>query len=139
MMDILLNTHSVNRFVLLAIAIICIARLISNVMRAKNFSRSDAQWLRWFATFMAIQFALGLVLFVKDGINLSWNMHEMRAHMEHAVTMILALGLSHATASARRKDPSTASKRALIFMAASLLFVVAGVARLKGISFWLGN
>lgn len=138
MIDFLHTFHAHNRFLMLAFALACCIKLLMNIFGKKDFSKGDATLLRFYAIVFTIQFAVGLVLFVNMGSMSGWDMSMMRLQFEHATIMIIALGLSHATAGVKRKDPAVRSSRALIFVGLSLLLILVGVGRLKGFGYWMG-
>jgi hypothetical protein len=135
-MDILQNTHGFSRWIIAIVAIFCIVKLLLNVMRKQNFSRSDAGLVRLYSLLLTIQFIIGAILFVNKGNEASWDFSTLRHQSEHAFSMIAALGLAHATSAFKRSPINQRSARTLLLILASLLFIVAGVARLKGMSFW---
>ncbi len=137
MIDILHVFHAHMRFLIGVLALITVVKLIRNLMRHQDIDGTDAMLLRLYALIFTIQFGVGLVLLWTVGSQASWDMSLMQHQWEHVVTMFLALGLAHATAGIRRKRGPGSSKRALIFIAASLVLVIAGVARLKGMGYWI--
>ena len=138
-MDTLLVLHSHNRNLFVLIAVVAIAKLVWNMLRKAEFGRSELLMLRIFSALMTLQFVIGLILLYRVGSAASWDMSALRHHMEHAVTMILALGLSHMAPMARKAEASARNTRALLYVTATLVMIIVGVAQLRGMSFWMGG
>lgn len=135
-MSFLLTLHSHNRWLFVLIAVVLIVKLAINLIKRNPWSGFDGILLRIYTALMSLQFLIGLVLFYNLGSALGWDMKLLRLNLEHATTMIIALGLAHFTAKWKNADSATRSRNVLIVVAISLLLIILGVARLRGMQFW---
>ena len=138
-MDTLLVIHSHNRNLVVLVLVVAIAKLLWNTIRSTPFGRSELMLLRLNAALLTVQFLIGIVLFFNVGSNASWDMSVLRSQFEHAFTMIIALGLAHMAPMVRKRAEAVRNRRALMFVVASFLLVLAGVAQLRGWAFWMGG
>jgi hypothetical protein len=135
-MSFLLTLHSHNRWLFVLLAVVLIVKLTINLVKRNPWSGLDGILLRTYTALMSLQFLIGLILFYNLGSALNWDMKLLRLNLEHATTMIIALGLSHYTAKWKNSDSSTRSRNVLIVVSISLLLIILGVARLRGLQFW---
>lgn len=139
LMDVLLTIHSHNRNLFLLLALVAIVKLAWNIIQKSEFGSKDMIILRIFSALMTVQFFIGLILLYHVGSTANWDMSALRHQFEHAFTMILALGLSHMAPMARKAEASARNTRALLYVTATLVLIIVGVAQLRGMSFWMGG
>ncbi len=137
MFDVLHVFHAHNRFLISVLALACVLKLIVNLLRKKEYGRSDAMLVRLYSVVLTIQFVVGILLLYNVGTMAAWDMSQLRLQLEHATTQLIAVGLSHAAVGVYRKTNGNRSTRALIFVAASFALIIVGVGRLKGFEYWM--
>lgn len=135
-----INTlHSHNRWLILLAAIAAIGSMIHSLIKGQGMKPLDARLIRFYGAFLTLQFLLGIILLVNLGTAMGWDMAALRLHMEHAFTMFLALGAAHFTARWRKSSDPGRIRNMLFCILASLVLIIAGVARLRGMAFWFGG
>ncbi|MFO7539576.1 MAG: hypothetical protein R6X32_16180 [Chloroflexota bacterium] len=130
-MSFLLTLHGEIRWILALVAVIAIVRFTLGWLRRAEYKGMDRGLMAAYTGFLDLNFLLGLILLFGLGGGLP-------AHrIEHAVTMLIAVGVAHSSAAWRKSDDAALKFRNnLIVVVASLLFVILGVIRLRGGWLW---
>ncbi|MCX7929983.1 MAG: hypothetical protein N2663_04620 [Chlorobi bacterium] len=136
-MELVLVIHSHLRW-LVAIGII-------GALLASLFAVARRQWLtfeRWTVRvipwMLTLQLLLGLILLVGSGATLGWDMPALRPQVEHATTMIVAVGISHMLPRMlRNADVRRSANRAALAILGIGVLVFIGVVRLRGLVYWM--
>ncbi len=129
----LLHLHSFLRWGIVIVAIFALLRFLIVALRSTSFSRLDQRLMPVLAWTLTVQFVLGLVLFITY---LAQGLGFQPIHAEHAVIMLLAVGLSHMAGKwSSLPDPQRA-RRYLMLLGGIAVLVFVGVARLP--QGWLG-
>lgn len=82
---------------------------------------------------LTLQLVLGGILLFSQGSDVGWSMSALRLSIEHAVTMLIAVGLSHMMPRmVRTPDLAARAKRSLFLVLAIAVLVALGVIRLRG-------
>ncbi len=132
--------HAVERWILALLALFIVVSTFQRMRQRAPLDNRDTMALKLYSILFSIQFVLGLIQLgslVIPAMQIGASLTPVRLQMEHATTMIIALGLSHAAAAARRKEPSRQARMAFIFSLASLVLIIVGVVRLKGWEMWM--
>ena len=118
-MDIILTIHSINRWIIVAVALIAIVEFVIGWLGKKEYKPLDRALMGAFAGLMDLQALLGIVLIIdRDFTGKS---------VEHATTMILAVLLTHLLMRRRNKDAAIKFRTNLIAIIGSLILIIAGV------------
>ena len=132
-MNVLLVIHSINRWIILAIAIVTLARLVSARARSRSPVAADLTWLRVYTADLGLQVLIGLAYLIATGLG---GVGFPRYRMEHAVIMLLAVaagGVAQVlTKRGGRARSALSSGPALWAMVVSLALIVIGVSLLPG-------
>lgn len=128
-MNILLQIHSILRWVLVVLSVALLARLAWLLFRKAAFEKMDRGLLSGFSGLMDTQALLGLLYFFITGLGgVGFPMYRI----EHLTTMIVAAGVSHLPGIWLKKENPNAVRNALLAVLAVLLLVYAGVSTLPG-------
>lgn len=125
-MEFLYTFHSHFRWLVLVAAALAFLKLVLTWMSKANYSKADSILMGFFTWMITIQALLGLILLFWLGGETGYPMHRI----EHATTMLIALGLVHF--SARWKSypgPARARNTAVVILVALVLIAV-GISRL---------
>jgi len=126
-MVILLEIHSIMRWIIVAVGFIAIIKFLIGMARKSPFGKMDRGLSSGFSGLMDLQVALGLLYFLITGFG---GVGFPMFRIEHLVTMLLADLVAHAPSMFKR----AANKHAVAFYAilGALILVVIGVYRLPG-------
>lgn len=117
--------HGELRWIVALIAVIAIVRFGLGWLQTAEYKKLDRILMAAYTGFLDLNLLLGLILlFVAGGLT--------PQRIEHATTMILAVGVAHSAAIWRKSDDANLKFRNnLIVVVVSLLLVVLGVFRLR--------
>ncbi len=126
-MVILLEIHSIMRWIIVAVGFIAIIKFLIGMARKSPFGKMDRGLSSGFSGLMDLQVALGLLYFLITGFG---GVGFPMFRIEHLVTMLLAAVVAHAPSMFKK----AANKHAVAFYAilGALILVVIGVYRLPG-------
>lgn len=121
---ILLKAHSGIRWLVVALAVFAIVKLLITWLGKKEFSKMDNGLTRGFVGILDLQMLLGLSLVIWYFVN-AGSMN--RLHIEHAVTNLIAIIVAHVGVKKWRNAPGPIRARntMLMFLLAIALIVVA--------------
>ena len=123
----LLTIHSINRWIILLIAVVVLVRLIAEATRSRPFAPADLTWLRIYTADLGLQVVLGLIYLVWSGMN---GVGFPGYRMEHVVIMLLAVAAGGvAQVQVKRGGRAALPLGAMIV---SLVLIVTGVSLLPG-------
>jgi len=86
-MDVILTFHSINRWLIVAAALVAAVKFLMGWLRGRDFQPIDQVLMRAVTGLMDLQALLGIILLIGLGIE--------RFRIEHAITMIIALAILH--------------------------------------------
>jgi hypothetical protein len=122
----ILKFHGELRWLVALAAVLAIGKFGLGWLRRAPFKGVDRALMAAFTGLLDLNLLLGLVLLF--GLGGGWPAFRL----EHAVTMILAIGVAHSSAMWRRSDDSIKKFRNnLIVVVVATAFIVAGVIRLR--------
>lgn len=126
-MAILLEIHSILRWVIVIVGIVAIVKFLIGWARKSAFDKMDRGLSSGFSGLMDLQVTLGLLYFLITGFGGS-GFPPFR--IEHLTTMLIAAVVGHAPSMFKK----AANKHAVAFYAVigALILVVIGVYRLPG-------
>lgn len=129
----LVHLHSTLRWIIVLVVLYAVVRFVIIATRGTSFSKWDQKLMPSVAWLMTGQFVLGLILFITY---LAKGMGLQIPHLEHGVTMLLALGAAHMAGKWKTAPPKNRAKNYLILLAILGILVFVGIARLP--QGWLG-
>jgi hypothetical protein len=126
-MALLLEIHSILRWVIVLVGILAIVKFLIGWARKSAFGKIDRGLSSGFSGLMDLQAMLGLLYFLVTGFG---GAGFPMFRIEHMVTMLIAAAVGHAPAMFKK----AANKHAVAFYAVigALILVVIGVYRLPG-------
>lgn len=126
-MGFLLTLHGEVRWLLALLAVIAIVKFAVGFIRKQEYKGLDRGLMSGYTILMDINLLMGLILLF--GLGGGFPM----ARIEHATTMILAVGIAHSNAAWRKSDDDQKKFRNnLIVVLVSIALIVVGVLRLRG-------
>ncbi len=136
-MDFLLELHGGLRWIV-ALGLIAATSLALGGWIQRRWSKLHGIALGSVPVLLTLQFLLGVVLLVRSGIQAAWDVAALRIQLEHALTMLIAVGLSHMLPRiARTPDIKARARKGVLILLALAVLVFVGVVRIRGIGYWL--
>jgi uncharacterized membrane protein YphA (DoxX/SURF4 family) len=125
-MSFLLTLHGEIRWLVALVAVIAIIKFAIGWLNRSAYQGMDRGLMAAFTGLLDLNLLLGLLLLIFGG-------GFTPARIEHAVTMLIAVVIAHASAAWRRSDNASLKFRNNLFaILGALLFVIIGVVRLRG-------
>ncbi len=122
--DFLTTLHSHNRNLVFLTAVVAIALTLVATLRKQPLGKA-AQWSnRTYSLVLTLQFVIGLIVLVGRWSEFS---EGLRHRLEHAVIMLVAVGLTHMTGRFAKLPAPLASRNTLLTLLASLILVILGI------------
>lgn len=127
-MAILLEIHSVLRWVILIVGLIAIVKFLIGWVTKREFGKMDRGLSAGFSGLIDLQVLLGLLYLLIDALG---GAGFPLFRIEHTVTMLVAAFVAHAPAFFRKRP---VNRYAISFVAVigSLILIYIGIARLPG-------
>lgn len=122
--NILLWAHSLARWVVIVATLVALIVLILRLIQNGGYDLGVGRVMRFFSISVAIQWVIGLVLFVVMGA------FDIRYRWEHVATMTLVLIVAHVHYMVKRRPERTRLVIALVSILVVLALVYVGVALL---------
>ena len=127
-MAILLEIHSILRWIIVIVGVIAILKFLIGWLRKSQFDKMDRGLAAGFSGLVDLQVTLGLLYFVITGLG---GAGFPMFRIEHTVTMLIAAAVAHAPAMFKKR-PWNKYAVSLFSVIAALLLIYVGVARLPG-------
>ena len=128
-MGFVLMIHSILRWLIVIVGVVALVKLGLGWLRGQAFAKMDRGLLSGFSGLMDLQMLLGLIFLIGDGIAGS-GFPTLR--IEHAVTMILAVAVTHLPARWKKADDKTRLRASFWAVLGARLLVYVGVATVGG-------
>ncbi len=119
-MDFLLTLHSINRWIIVTVAVAALIKFLIGWLRNSNYERADRILLTAYKGLLDLQLLMGIVLLIDSGFALR--------PLEHALAMIVAVALAHATRLWRDRPDRVKFRANFLATLIGLLLIIAGVA-----------
>lgn len=119
--------HSIVRWVVVAITIVALVKLVAGVVQGSAFDALTQRIMMAFAMGITLQWVVGLVLLISLGSLVGFGVPHF---WEHAGTMTVAVALAHMHNRWKNAPDSTRYRASLAIVVVVLLLVFAGVAML---------
>lgn len=138
MYSVLLSTHNVVRWLVLAVGLYALVRVWRGWMTRAVWTDRDAKLLKLYPGVASLQFVLGIVLYIMSPLvrqgfgDFGAAMRDpllRRFVVEHPILMIAFVGLTHVGATRARKATSDSGRfqTASIFWGIAILVMLAGI------------
>ena len=125
-MGTLIIVHGMVRWLVALVAIVAIIKFAMGWLQKLPYMGMDRGLMSGYTGLLDLNFALGLIILIFGG-----GFNAVR--IEHAVTMLIAIGIAHSSAAWRKSDDAQKKFRNnLIVVVVSLIFIFMGVMRLRG-------
>ena len=121
-MDVIYGLHSLNRWLVVAVAVVAIVKFALGWLQQRSFTGMDRGLASGFAGLMDLQLVLGLVLLFGLGVN--------RVRTTHMGYGIVAVILAHLPALWRRSPDRIRFRNTLLAIVASVVVIIIGVSSL---------
>ncbi len=128
-MGIVLMLHSINRWIVIVIALVTIIRFALVWAKAMPASKLDALLLRAYSADLGIQVLLGLIYLVWSG---AAGAGLPGYRIGHTVVALIAVAVAGMAMRWRKGDATVFARNGLIAVVVSLLLIYAAVAMLPG-------
>jgi hypothetical protein len=120
----LTTLHSHNRHLVFLTAAIAILLALVALIRKRPLG-APARWAaRTYSLVLTLQFLVGLIVLIGRWDDFA---DGLRHRLEHAVIMLVAVGLTHITGRFAKLPPPVATRNTLLTLLASLILVVLGI------------
>jgi hypothetical protein len=119
-MDFLLTLHSINRWIIVVVAVAALIKFLIGWLQNSNYQRVDRILMAAYSGLLDLQLLMGIILLI--------NRRFARRPLEHAITMIIAIALAHASRVWRDKPDSVRYRNNFLAILIGLLLIIAGVA-----------
>ena len=126
----LLIIHSLLRWVVVIIGIVAVVLFALAWARKRGNAQQQNRLMRLFTIALDTQVLLGLILILYDAIGAGQGFPLNR--IEHAVTMLIALGVAHASGRWRNSEPVAQARAYTFILVAVMILVFLGVSVLGG-------
>ena len=118
-MDVILTIHSINRWLIVALALVTVIKFAIGWFGSRNYKPIDRGLMRGVTGLMDLQALIGIILLIGLGIE--------RFRIEHAITMIIALVILHLSVLWRNRSDKINYRNNLLAIVVSMIAVVFGV------------
>ncbi len=135
-MELLFKIHGHNRWLVLASALLALGMLAYTWLAKKEWNRTTERAVLAYNILVSLQFLIGLSNIWFVGSLREWQ--NMRMTYEHVGIMFIALGVGHFSARWKTLPDTERAQKTLITIGASVALVILGVARLRGMGYWMG-
>lgn len=124
-MDLLLTIHSHTRWLVAAVILLAMIKLLITWLRRSEFGGADRGLLSAAIGLIDLQVLIGIALAIGLG-------GFPRPRMEHITTMLLAAVAAHMTARFKRAEGTTRARNSFLLLLLAALLIAVGVIRLRG-------
>jgi uncharacterized membrane protein YphA (DoxX/SURF4 family) len=118
-MDVILTIHSINRWLIVTIALIAAVKYTIGWLGRHDYQSMDLVLMRGLTGSMDLQALLGIILIIGLGIE--------AYRIEHLITMVIAIVILHLSALWRNASDGVKYRNNLLVIVLSMLAVVLGV------------
>lgn len=119
-MDFIQTIHSINRWVIIVVAVIALSKFLIGWLRSSGYQPADRGLMAGYTGLLDLQLILGIILLIGLGLN--------NYRIEHAGTMLIAIILAHASRLWRNKPDKVKFRNNLLAILVGILLIIAGVA-----------
>jgi hypothetical protein len=124
MADFLFQIHSATRWLVVLISILALFWMTYGLLQKHPYDELSERIMTAFSALITLEWLIGIILF------LTLATFSVGYRWEHAVTMTLALGISHLHRRWKNAPDNTRYRNGLILIVVVLVLVFIGIARL---------
>ncbi|HSG17725.1 MAG TPA: hypothetical protein VLE70_15565 [Anaerolineae bacterium] len=118
-MDFVLTLHSINRWIVVIVAVIAVIKLLIGWLRSSPYQAADRGLMAAYTGLLDLQLLLGLILLMGLGLK--------QFRVEHAVTMLAAIILAHLSRAWRDKEDKVKYRNNFLAILVGMMLIIAGV------------
>jgi hypothetical protein len=118
-MDFILTLHSLNRWLIVIVAVIAAIKFFAGWLRKSDYEPLDQRLMMLYTILLDIQLLMGIILLLSGEL--------VRYRIEHAITMVIAIVLAHLSRLWRDKDGPVVFRNNFLAIVVGLLLIIAGV------------
>ena len=118
-MDFVLTLHSINRWIIVVVAVIALIKFLIGWLRSSTYQSADRGLMAAYTGLLDLQLLLGLVLLIDLGLE--------RFRVEHTLTMLVAIILAHLSRAWRDKEDKVKFRNNFLAILIGMLLIIAGV------------
>lgn len=118
-MDFVLTLHSINRWIIVVVAVIAMIKFLVGWLRSSPYLPADRGLMAAYTGLLDLQFLLGIILLLGRGLE--------RFQIEHAITMLVAIILAHLSRAWRDKEAKIKFRNNFLAILVGLFLIIAGV------------
>ncbi len=128
-MGFVLMLHSINRWIIVVVAVIALIKFLLGWLRDQPYQGADRGLMAAYAGLLDLQLLMGIVLLIDRDF--------ARRPLEHAITMLIAIVLAHLSRLWRDKPDKVKFRNNFLAILVGILLIIAGVAVLP--QGWFGQ
>ena len=118
-MDFVLTLHSINRWIVVIVAVIAVIKLLIGWLRSSPYQAADRGLMAAYTGLLDLQLLLGLIFLMGLGLK--------QFRVEHAVTMLAAIILAHLSRAWRDKEDKVKYRNNFLAILVGMMLIIAGV------------
>ena len=118
-MDFVLTLHSINRWIIVVLAVIALIKFLIGWLRSSPYEAADRGLMAAYTGLLDLQLLLGLILLIGLGLE--------RFRIEHSITMLAAIILAHLSRAWRDKEDKVKFRNNFLAILVGILLIIAGV------------
>jgi heme A synthase len=118
-MGIVQMIHSINRWIIVVVAVIALVKFLVGWLRSSSYEPIDKRLMTAYTVLLDVQLVLGIILLIGLPI--------VDYRIEHAVTMVLAIILAHLSRVWRDKPDKVKFRNNFFAILVGMLLIIAGV------------
>ena len=111
--------HSINRWIIVVIAVIALIKFLLGWLRSQEYQPADRGLMAAYTGLLDLQLLLGIILLIGLGL--------VDYRIEHAVTMLIAVILAHLSRLWRDKPDKVKFRNNFFAILVGMLLIIAGV------------
>lgn len=118
-MDFILTLHSINRWIIVVVAIIALIKFLIGWLRSSDYQPADRGLMAAYTGLLDLQLLMGIILLIDRGFS--------GRPLEHAITMVVAVILAHLSRLWRDKPDKVKFRNNFLVILVGMLLIIAGV------------
>jgi hypothetical protein len=118
-MDFVLMIHSINRWIIVVIAVVALIKFLIGWLRSSSYQPADRGLMAAYTGLLDLQLLLGIILLIGRGL--------LNYQIEHAVTMLIAIILAHLSLLWRDKPDKVKFRNNFLAILVGMVLIIAGV------------
>lgn len=118
-MDFVLTLHSINRWIIVVVAVIGLIKFLIDWLRSSTYQPVDRGLMAAYTGLLDLQLLMGIILLIDRGFALR--------PLEHAMTMLVAIILAHLSRVWRDKPDQVKFRNNFLAILVGILLIIAGV------------